>query len=63
MNLKNILKDEKRNQKQIIKYSRDLLDRRDYRSDRYKRICKAAGKKRRLYMKNFANEIINEEIF
>ena len=47
----------------LVKDSRDLLNRRDYRSDRYKRIRKAAGKKRRLYMKKFANEIINEEFF
>ena len=46
----------------LVKDSRDLLNRRDYRSDRYKRIRKAAGKKRRLYMKKFANEIISEEI-
>ena len=46
-----------------VKAARNLLDRRDYHSDRYKRIRKAAGKKRRLYMKKFANEIINEEIF
>lgn len=46
----------------LVKDSRNLLDERDYMSDRYKRIRKIAGKKRRLYMKKFANEIISEEI-
>lgn len=47
----------------LVKDSRNLLDEQDYMSDRYKRIRKIADKKRRLYMKKFANEIINEEIF
>ena len=46
----------------LVKDSRNMLDRRDYRSDRYKRIRKAANKKRRLYMKKFANEIIYESL-
>ena len=45
----------------LVKDSHNLLERRDYRSDRYKTIRKIAGKKRRLYLKNFAKNIIEEE--
>lgn len=44
----------------LVKDSHNLIDERDYKSDRMKRIRKIAGKKRRLYMKRFANELINE---
>ena len=46
----------------LVKDSRSLLEKRDYRSDRYKKIRLITGKKRRTYMKKFANEIISEEI-
>lgn len=45
----------------LVKDSRNLLEKRDYRSDRYKKIRLITGKKRRTYMKKFANEIISEE--
>ena len=47
----------------LVKDTHNLMDERDYQSDRMKGIRKIAGKKRRLYMKKFANEIISEEIF
>lgn len=47
----------------LTKDTRNMFDERDYQSDRMKRIRKIAGKKRRLYMKKFANEIICEELF
>lgn len=47
----------------LTKDTRNMFDERDYQSDRMKRIRKIAGKKRRLYMKNFVNEIICEELF
>ena len=47
----------------LTKDARNMFDERGYQSDRMKRIRKAAGKKRRLYMKKFANEIISEELF
>ncbi len=46
----------------LVKDTHNIFDERDYQSDRMKRIRKAAGKKRRLYMKKYANEIISEEI-
>ena len=46
----------------LVKDTHNLMDERDYQSDRMKRIRKCANKKRRLYMKKFANEIILEEI-
>lgn len=46
----------------LVKDSRNLLEKRDYCSDRYKKIRLIAGKKRRACMKRFANEIISEEI-
>jgi len=46
----------------LIKDTHNLMDERDCQSDRMKRIRKCANKKRRLYMKKFANEIISEEI-
>jgi len=46
----------------LVKDTHNLIDERDCKSDRMKRIRKAAGKKRRLYMKKYANEIISEEI-
>lgn len=45
----------------LVKDSRNLLEKRDYRSDRYKKIRLIVGKKRRAYMKRLANEIISEE--
>lgn len=47
----------------LVKDSHNMLERRDYRSDRYKKIRLLAGKKRRIYMKKFANEQINTEIY
>lgn len=47
----------------LVKDSRNLLEKRHYCSDRYKKIRLIAGKKRRAYMKKFANEIISEETF
>ena len=47
----------------LVKDTHNLMDERDYQSDRMKRIRKCANKKRRLYIKKFANEIILEEIF
>lgn len=47
----------------LVKDTHNLLDRRDYQSDRMKVIRKIAGKKRRLYIKKYVNEIISEEIF
>ena len=46
----------------LVKDSRNLLEKRDYCSDRYKKIRLITGKKRRTYMKKSANEIISEEI-
>ena len=46
----------------LVKDTHNLFDERDYKSDRMKGIRKIAGKKRRLYMKKYANEIISEEI-
>ena len=46
----------------LVKDSRNLFEKRDYRSDRYKKIRLIAGKKRRTYMKKFANKIISDEI-
>ena len=44
----------------LVKDTHNIFNERDYQSDRMKRIRKIAGKKRRLYMKRFANELINE---
>lgn len=44
----------------LVKDSHNLIDERDYKSDRMKRIRKIAGKKRRLYMKRFTNEQISQ---
>ena len=44
----------------LVKDTHNIFDERDYQSDRMKGIRKIAGKKRRLYMKKYANEIINE---
>ena len=44
----------------LVKDTRNIFDERDYQSDRMKGIRKIAGKKRRLYMKKYANELINE---
>jgi len=46
----------------LVKDTHNLFNERDYKSDRMKGIRKIAGKKRRLYMKKYANEIISEEI-
>lgn len=46
----------------LVKDTHNIFDERDYQSDRMKGIRKIAGKKRRLYMKKYANEIISEEI-
>lgn len=46
----------------LVKDTHNIFDERDYQSDRMKGIRKIAGKKRRLYMKKHANEIISEEI-
>ena len=46
----------------LVKDSHNLMNERDYKSDRMKGIRKIAGKKRRLYMKKYVNEIISEEI-
>jgi len=46
----------------LTKDARNLFDERDHQSDRMKGIRKIAGKKRRLYMKKYANEIIDEEL-
>jgi len=47
----------------LVKDTHNLFDERDYQSDRMKRIRKAAGKKRRLYMKKFTNNIIDSEFY
>ena len=47
----------------LVKDTHNLFDERDYQSDRMKRIRKAAGKKRRLYMKKFTNNIIDSELY
>lgn len=47
----------------LVKDTHNIFDERDYQSDRMKGIRKIAGKKRRLYMKKYANEIISENIF
>ena len=47
---------------ELVKDSRNLLEKRDYRSDRYKKARLIAGKKRRAYMKRLTNEIISDEI-
>lgn len=47
----------------LVKDTHNIFNERDYQSDRMKGIRKIAGKKRRLYMKKYANEIISEEIF
>lgn len=47
----------------LVKDTHNIFDERDYQSDRMKGIRKIAGKKRRLYIKKYANEIISEEIF
>lgn len=44
----------------LVKDTHNIFDERDYKSDRMKDIRKIANKKRRLYMKKYANEIINE---
>ena len=46
----------------LVKDTHNMFDERNYQSDRMKRIRKIAGKKRRIYMKAFANDIINQEI-
>ena len=46
----------------LVKDSRNLCERRDYRSDRYKKIRLIVGKKRRALMKRLANKTISEEI-
>ena len=46
----------------LVKDSRNLVERRDYRSDRYKKIRLIVGKKRRAYMKRLANKTISDEI-
>ena len=46
----------------LVKDSRNLLEKRDYRSDRYKKIRLIVGKKRRTYMKRLANKTISDEI-
>lgn len=46
----------------LVKDSRNLLEKRDYRSDRYKKTRLIAGKKRRAYMKRLTNKTISEEI-
>lgn len=46
----------------LVKDSRNLVERRDYRSDRYKKIRLIVGKKRRALMKRLANKTISEEI-
>jgi hypothetical protein len=47
----------------IVKDSRNLVERRDYRSDRHKKIRLIIGKKRRAYMKRLTNKTISDEIF
>jgi hypothetical protein len=47
----------------LVKDTHNMFDERDYQSDRMKGIRKIAGKKRRLYMKKYANEIISNELF
>lgn len=44
----------------LVKDSHNLINERDYKSDRMKRIRKIAGKKRRLYMKRFTYEQISQ---
>lgn len=46
----------------LVKDTHNLTNERDCKSDRMKGIRKIAGKKRRLYMKKYTNEIISEEI-
>lgn len=46
----------------LVKDSRNLLEKRDYRSDRYKKIRLIVEKKRRALMKRLANKTISEEI-
>ena len=46
----------------LVKDSRNLCERRDYRSDRYKKIRLIVGKKRRALMKRLANKTISDEI-
>lgn len=47
----------------LVKDTHNLLDRRDYQSDRMKCIRKIAGKKRRSYLKKFTNNIIDSELY
>ena len=47
----------------LVKDTHNLMNKRDYKSDRMKRIRKIAGKKRRLYLKKFTNEMINLELY
>ena len=44
----------------LVKDTHNLLNERGYKSDRMKGIRKLAGKKRRIHMKKFVNELINE---
>lgn len=47
----------------LVKDTHNLFDERDSQSDRMKGIRKIAGKKRRLYMKKFTNNIIDSELY
>ena len=47
----------------LVKDSHNLINERDYKSDRMKRIRKITGKKRRQYQKNFTRQIISEELY
>jgi len=47
----------------LVKDTHNLFDERDSQSDRMKGIRKIAGKKRRLYMKKFTNEMIDLELY
>jgi hypothetical protein len=47
----------------LVKDTHNLMNERDYKSDRMKGIRKIAGKKRRNYLKKFANNIIDSELY
>jgi hypothetical protein len=47
----------------LVKDTHNMFDERDYQSDRMKGIRKIVGKKRRLSLKKYANEIISDELF
>ncbi len=47
----------------LVKDTHNLMNERDYKSDRMKGIRKIAGKKRRNYLKKFTNNIIDSELY